>query len=203
MKLETRSSSFGAAAVTILALCGMGYASTSDDALKSFAKGELAPLTVSPNRPPEPATPFLDSNGRSITMADLKATGRILVVNLWATWCGGCVQEMPTLAKLQSAYPERVVVAPISIDTPADREKARVFIAQFSQLPFYQNPAAPWPPAITTALTPPVGTFPVTIIYDRTGKERARMGFGKIADWNGRDAHALFDYLLNEPVEPN
>lgn len=105
---------------------------------------------------------------------------------------------MPTLAKLQAAYLGRVVVAPISIDTPKDREKARAFMAQFSQLLFYQNPADPWPPTMTAASVPPVGEFPVTVIYSRARKELARTAPGKIADWNGHDAHALFDYLLNE-----
>lgn len=172
----------------------------SQGTLQSVATGDMAALTISPNRPPEPTTPFLDAMGRSITLADLKANGKILVVNLWATWCGGCVKEIPTLAKLQSAYPGRVIVAPISIDTPNDREKARAFMAKFSQLPFYQNPAAPWPPPITVALIPPVGSFPVTIIYDRAGKERARLVGPKIADWSSPDARAFFDYLLNERV---
>jgi thiol-disulfide isomerase/thioredoxin len=198
MKLEMRLCLFCVTAIPMLALCGFA----SDDALKSFTKGEMAPLTASFNRAPEPATPFLDANGRFMTLADLKAKGKILVVDLWATWCGGCVQEMPTLAKLQSAYPGRVVIVPISIDTPTDLEKARTFMTQFPQLSFYQNPAAPWPPTITTALMPPVGSFPTAIIFDGAGKERARM-VGKTADWNGHDAHALFDYLLNEWAAPD
>lgn len=190
---------FRTAAVSAgMALMFAATVTFAQDALRSVTKGDMAALVISPNHLPEPTTPFLDANGRSITLADLKANGKILVVNLWATWCGGCVEELPTLAKLQSAYSGRVVVAPISIDTPKDREKARAFMAQFSQLPFYQNPADPWPPPMTVALIPPVGSFPVTIIYDRAGKERARLVGPKTGDWDGPNARAFFDYLLNE-----
>jgi thiol-disulfide isomerase/thioredoxin len=182
--------------LTVLALSSIGQAA-QPDTLRSVSKGEFTTLTESSGGHQEPATSFLDAKGNPVTLAKLNAKGKILVVDLWATWCGGCVHEMPTLAKLQSAYPGRIIVAPISMDASKDREKARAFIAQFPQLPFYQNPAEHWPPAITTALKPSVGSFPTAIIFDRFGKERARM-VGKTADWSSRDARELFDYLLSE-----
>jgi thiol-disulfide isomerase/thioredoxin len=179
----------------VVALCFSAAAARTDDTLKSIASGDMAGLTISTAHAPEPATRILDASGKRIALADIKAQGKLLVVDLWATWCGGCVREMPTFAKLQAAYAGRIVVAPVSMDAPKDREKARTFVAQFSPLPFLQSPADPWPPALTTALAPKVRSFPTAIIYDRNGKEVARM-MGQTADWNGRDAHRLFDYLL-------
>src|SRR5580698_6443155 len=108
--------------LTVLALSSIGQAA-QPDTLRSVSKGEFTTLTESSGGHQEPATSFLDAKGNPVTLAKLNAKGKILVVDLWATWCGGCVHEMPTLAKLQSAYPGRIIVAPISMDASKDREK--------------------------------------------------------------------------------
>jgi thiol-disulfide isomerase/thioredoxin len=156
--------------------------------LKSLARGEMAKLEVTTKANPAPPTPILDAQGRTITLADLKAP--VVVVNLWATWCAPCVKEMPTLARLQAAYPGRLIVAPISMDRLADREKARAFIADHAPLDFYQDPKY----ALAFALDPPAEGFPTTLIYDAKGRERARLSGG--ADWNGPDARAVVEALL-------
>jgi thiol-disulfide isomerase/thioredoxin len=196
MRLSLRSATLSAA----ITLSYIGLITTVD-ASDFVAKGEMAGLVVSKKHAPEPATQFWDAQGNRVSLADLKVQGKILVVDLWATWCGGCVREMPTFAKLQSAYRGRVVIAPISMDLPKDREKARAFMAQFPQLPFYQNTTERWPSAITTSLDPKVGSFPTALIFDSNGKEIARLT-GTTADWDGRDAHALFDHLLKSVPHP-
>lgn len=156
--------------------------------LKSLARGEMAKLVVADKANPAPTTPILDPDGKTITLADLKAP--VVVVNLWATWCAPCVKEMPTLARLQAAYPGRVIVAAVSMDRAADREKARAFIAEHGPLTFYQDPKY----ALAFALDPPAEGFPTTVIYDASGRERARLSGG--ADWNGPDARAVVEALL-------
>jgi len=159
--------------------------------LQSLAHGEMAKLTVIQNGPPEPATPFLDPQGHEVHLADLKAP--LVVVNLWATWCAPCVKEMPTLARLQAAYPGRIKVAAISMDKDEMRERARAFIGEHPPLTFYQDPKLSLP----FAVSPAVEGFPTTIIYGRDGRERARLSGG--ADWNGPEARAVFDALLAQP----
>jgi thiol-disulfide isomerase/thioredoxin len=159
--------------------------------LKSLAHGEMAKLEVSRKASPAPATPILDAQGRTITLADLKAP--VVVVNLWATWCAPCVKEMPTLARLQAAYPGRLIVAPVSMDRLTDREKARAFIAEHGPLGFYQDPKY----ALAFALDPPAEGFPTTVIYDGQGRERARLSGA--ADWNSPDARAVVEALMARP----
>lgn len=43
---------------------------------------------------------FEDGNGRKRTLADFR--GKVVLLNIWATWCGPCREEMPTLDRLQS-----------------------------------------------------------------------------------------------------
>lgn len=46
-----------------------------------------------------PSTPFTTMDGKALTLADFEGSG--VVLNLWATWCGPCVREMPSLDRLQ------------------------------------------------------------------------------------------------------
>jgi hypothetical protein len=66
--------------------------------------------------------------------------GDVLVVNLWATWCPPCKTEMPSLARLQAAYPEqRVRVIAVSIDGERKLNEARAFIAANAPLTFHHS----------------------------------------------------------------
>jgi thiol-disulfide isomerase/thioredoxin len=156
--------------------------------LKTLARGDMANLAVEEAGAPPPLLPFIGADGRETNLAKLK--GPVVIVNLWATWCPPCMREMPTLAKLQAAYPGRILVVPISMDAPKDSQKARAFIAQFPPLPFFQDPGS----KLVFAITPPAEGLPTTLIYDKSGRERARLAGG--ANWSGPDAHAVVAALL-------
>ncbi len=156
--------------------------------LKSLAKGEMSKLVIADQGKPAPDAVVVDAGGKSVHIADIKAP--VVIINLWATWCAPCRQEMPTLAKLQMAYPGRVVIVPVAEDRTEDRDKARDFIGQYAPLPFYQDPKL----GMTFALSPPAEGLPTTVIYDKTGHERARFSGG--ADWSSPEARAVVEALL-------
>jgi len=134
---------------------------------------------------------FYDGAGKAMKIADLK--GKVLVVNLWATWCGPCKIEMPLLAKLAAEYEGKPVqVVAISIDKAEALGEAKAFIAGKAPLTFYNDPAAklPW------ALKPPAAGMPTTVIYGKDGFERGRVS-GE-ADWAGGGAKAVIDKILAE-----
>lgn len=156
--------------------------------LKSLAKGEMKSLTVDAQASPAPTTPFVDAAGKTHTLAEFK--GKAVVVNLWATWCAPCVQEMPTLAKLaEETRGQPVVVVPISLDREEDRANAESFIAKRAPLPFYNDAKF----AMAYALRPPAQGLPTTFLVDATGKVRARAPGG--ADWSGPDAMRVVEAL--------
>lgn len=159
--------------------------------LKSLAKGEMAKFQTPAEAAPAPVETFVDGSGAQKRIADFR--GKVTVVNLWATWCGPCVIEMPTLAKLASEYKGKPVeVLAISVDRPEDTDKAKAFIAKHAPLVFYQDPKM----ALPFAFKPVAAGMPTTVIYGADGVERGRLAGG--ADWAGPDAKALIDKVLAE-----
>ncbi|MFZ5721044.1 MAG: TlpA family protein disulfide reductase [Pseudomonadota bacterium] len=138
---------------------------------------------------PPPDYAFYDAAGKPVKIADLK--GKVVVMNIWATWCAPCVTEMPTLAKLQAAYADKPVeVVTVSIDSESSAAKARLFIAQHDPLKFYHDREMKLP----FKLTPPAPGAPTTVIYGKDGLEVARVA-GE-ADWAGPEARKLVDEAL-------
>jgi thiol-disulfide isomerase/thioredoxin len=176
-----------AAAIAILALAA---GCSRPEGLAGVNQGTLAKLEIAKTPAPPPSTQIQGPDGRTLTLADLK--GQVLVVNLWASWCAPCAQEMPTLAKLQAAYQGKPVkVVAISLDKgDVDIAKAKARISDNSPLQFYHAPLD-----LSFALSPAVEGLPTTIFYDSSGRERARLTGP--ADWTKPEAHALVDRLLS------
>ena len=61
--------------------------------------GSLANYVEAKELKTVPAVRFMDASGRVMTLEDFR--GRVVVLNLWATWCTPCVAEMPMLDRLQ------------------------------------------------------------------------------------------------------
>lgn len=159
--------------------------------LASLAKGEMAKLVVPEEATAAPSVAFTGPNDQPAKLADFK--GKVVVMNVWATWCAPCVIEMPTLAKLQAAYAGKPVeVVAISIDKPADLAKAKAFIGKHAPLKFYNDQTMRLP----FALKPVAAGMPTTVIYGPDGMERARVAGD--ADWSGEDARRVIDRVLDE-----
>lgn len=138
---------------------------------------------------PPPDHTIYDSAGKAMKIADLK--GKVVVMNIWATWCAPCKVEMPTLARLAKAYEgQPVEVVAVSIDSLESADQARLFIAQNNPLKFYHDREMKMP----FKLTPVAPGAPTTVVYGRDGMEIGRVA-GE-ADWAGPEAGALVDKAL-------
>lgn len=111
----------------------------------------------------KPVPPFSIKtlDGKTITPADSK--GRVLVINLWATWCEPCRTEMPALDTLYKKYhAQGVDVVAVSLDDMSDISKVKQFAGAFT------FPAA----MLTEADLKSFGRIwrvPVTFIIDQNG----------------------------------
>jgi cytochrome c biogenesis protein CcmG/thiol:disulfide interchange protein DsbE len=66
----------------------------------------------------KPAPQFVVGDGtRTVDLSKLR--GRVVVLNLWASWCAPCIEELPSLLALQRQMPDVVIVA-VSMDQDPD-----------------------------------------------------------------------------------
>ncbi len=143
---------------------------------------------------PPPPLRLTDAKGKKLSLADY--AGHVLVVNIWATWCGPCVEEIPTLAALaKEIHHFGGLVLPISIDIDG---------AQAVE-PFYEQhhittlPVLLDPDGINLDLLHTDGV-PVTIILNPAGKMVARLDGG--ADWNTPRVRAFLQLLAQPKSKP-
>ncbi len=154
--------------------------------------GEVAGLQALPAPRPAPEIRFKGADGAEIALADLK--GRVLLVNLWATWCAPCKAEMPALDRLQAALggPGFAVVA-INVDTRnLDKPAAWLKQADIHALAFYADPGGRVLPAIQRDTGSP--GLPTTLLIDAAGCTIAVMKGP--AEWSGPDGLGLIRAAL-------
>ena len=147
-------------------------------ATSQFAAGQEPPKNFVMHDAPKPvaAIKFDDAQGQSRNLADFK--GKVVLLNIWATWCGPCRKEMPALDRLQAALggPDFEVVA-LSIDR-GGMDAVRKFLADIGirNLAMYLDSSGQ---ALRTLSA--LG-LPTTLLIDREGREIGRL-IGP-ADWD-------------------
>ncbi|HXY58392.1 MAG TPA: TlpA disulfide reductase family protein [Methylocystis sp.] len=110
--------------------------------LEPLAKGEVAAFAPAKASEPMETLAFNGSDGASTTLEAFK--GKTILVNVWATWCVPCRQEMPALDRLQGAIGgDKFEVVAINVDTSRlDRPKALLAELGVKNLKFYADPKA-------------------------------------------------------------
>jgi thiol-disulfide isomerase/thioredoxin len=131
---------------------------------------------------------FTDPAGVERTLDDF--SGKLTLVNFWATWCAPCRKEMPMLSELQTEFGgdtfEVVTIATGRNPQPAiDRFFDEIGV---DNLPKYLDPKS------SLARDMGVLGLPITLILDPEGREIARMRGD--AEWNSDSAKAIISALL-------
>lgn len=156
-----------------------------------FAVGQEPPKNFIMHDAPKPvaAIQFDDAQGRSRSLADFK--GKVVLLNIWATWCGPCRKEMPALDRLQAALggPDFEVVA-LSIDR-GGADAVRKFFAEIGirHLAMYLDGTG----RATRELSA-VG-LPTTLLIGRDGLEIGRL-IGP-AEWDSVEALAFVRSIIS------
>jgi len=158
-------------ALMALASCGGSGSSGSTEGFVSSNRT----ITVVPvaERKPAPELTGLDLQGRPLSSADLRGDNRVLVVNVWGSWCAPCRREAPILADASRRYAKRGVVflGLLSRDKPA---AALAFGRRFDvTYPSLQDPGGRLQLRFADSL--PSQGIPTTWIIDRKGRVAVRV----------------------------
>lgn len=108
---------------------------------------------------------YPDSNGNVISLTSLK--GKVVLVDVWATWCGPCKAELPHLKKLEDELQDKnIAFVSISVDEEKDKEKWKQFVAN-QQLGGVQLYAKGWS-EFTKYYD--IHSIPRFLVFDQEGK---------------------------------
>jgi len=154
-------------------------------ALDSLPDAASAIEQIMPTTAPD--LQFTDATGKPLTLASYRGSG--LIVNVWATWCGPCVAELPTMAAIsQTLAKAKILVLPISIDMEGAKAVGPFYASHgIKNLPILLDPSGDATDVLNT------DGIPITIIVNPQGQLVGRLEGS--ANWNSPATLALIRQL--------
>ncbi len=147
----------------------------SDGTVRSFQK-------VSPPRVVADFS-FYDSEGRVVRFSDFR--GKVVLLNLWATWCPPCIREMPALDRLQGRLGgDSFMVLSLSLD-----RVGRKTVEKFFRRLKIRNLSLFVDPGHATSAAFPIDVLPATFVLDREGRMVSFLR--SFADWDAPEAEEM------------
>jgi len=140
-------------------------------------------------RAPLPDITFQDASGKDVTLSSFK--GKTILLNLWATWCNPCREEMPALNRLEAALgSDKFEVVALSLDRKG-YEASRKFLDEVKadKVNLYVDPTAKQGMALKLL------GMPTTILINKDGLEVGRLAGS--AEWDSDDAKKLIKSVIN------
>ena len=165
----------------LLVLAGGGSAAADEPGKSARVRlGEFIP--ASPPLP-APAISFVDLTGNTVSLSEF--IGKIILVNLWATWCEPCLREMPSLERMQLRLGDKITVVAVSEDRGGSKT-VEPFIDKLGlkSIKTYLDPKS------TAERAFKVQGLPTTFLIDRKGRVLGRVEGA--AEW---DSPKLLDIL--------
>jgi peroxiredoxin len=123
----------------VVLISALGSSScNSNDVATNNAPANRAANTTAPNVPSPPAVVSLPADVRDVKLQTLDGgslklsdyTDKVIVMNLWATWCGPCRQEMPELVKMSNEYKSRGLVV-LGVATTYNEHDDQAHVKEF------------------------------------------------------------------------
>lgn len=163
---------------------------TADDrgALDALRRGEMEKLVLHDEARPPIEETFHDAEGAELSVADF--AGKVVLVNLWATWCAPCRAEMPSIDRLAGEMEsDDLAVMALSTDR-FGAERVQKFFDEIGveNLAVYQDKRS------EVARAAGAIGLPITLILDREGHEVARLTGD--AAWDSAEAKAFLTRLV-------
>ena len=160
--------------------------------LAGLNTGAMAPFVIRSKPEAVPEVNFAGDDGTTKSLSDWR--GKVVLLNIWATWCVPCREEMPALDQLQADLGGKDFdVVAVNIDRGGG-DKPKKFLAETgaTHLSLYTDPSGKLFAALKA-----VG-MPTTLLLDREGREIGRL-VGP-AKWDSPEALALIKAAIAAPA---
>ncbi len=118
---------------------------------------------------------------------------KIVLLNIWATWCGPCVEELPHLVEIQQQYPEKVQVVLLSADLKKDRGRVVPFLEELGVTWTTYFKAGDNQRFLNQLSDQWSGALPYTKIKDKEGRV--------VAEWQGGADYKKFEQYIQQAME--
>ncbi len=153
-------------------------------------------INVLPKTFPIEPVAFNDVDGKAIDFSQFK--GKIIMVNMWATWCPPCVRELPAIERLATKFKaEDFVLLPISIDAEG-KQQVQPFLNSLGMPNFNSY----YDQSQSLGDVFPLDTIPATFILDQQGQLIAFVR--SYVDWDDAKAVSLIqDFIDKGSKKPN
>jgi len=167
--------------------------STTGGAAEPAPEPDIKPGEFIPAAEPQPAPEmsFAGLDGKPVALADFK--GKLLILNLWATWCPPCLKEMPSLEKLEDSLAPSLTVLAVSEDR-GGAEIVSAFVADHG----FGTLAIALDPKSTALHELHVRGLPTSLVIDGSGRILGKVEGG--AEWDSEAMRAVLTRLM--PVSP-
>jgi thiol-disulfide isomerase/thioredoxin len=156
--------------------------------INALSQGEMAKFVFKKEPEALPPVTFVDGTGAARSLHEFQ--GRVVLLNLWATWCVPCRKEMPALDRLQATLgSDKFEVVALSVDR-AGVDASRKFLdsIKVANLKLYVDQTAKMNGALKV-----IG-MPTTLLIDAQGREVGRLT-GE-AEWDSEDARRLIQSVM-------
>ncbi|HQS17318.1 TlpA disulfide reductase family protein [Reyranella sp.] len=176
----------GIAALALPLLAGRAIAGVKPD----MAKGSMERFKLAAQPKALPDLEIQNADDKPMKLSDFK--GKVVLLNFWATWCTPCVKEMPSLDRLQAAFPkDKFLIVPLSIDGPTKPKVAPFYKDQkLANLGIYFDKGRKTMQGLDVTL------LPTSILVDAKGRELGRIEGD--ADWDMPESIALMKAAMGK-----
>jgi thiol-disulfide isomerase/thioredoxin len=153
----------------------------SDGTVRSFR-------SLEPPREP-PYFEFQNDKGQIINLASFR--GKVLLLNIWATWCAPCIREMPALDRLQAKFDKKdFVILPISLD-----RAGRLVVEAFYRKVDIRHLGIYLDPKLSIQKAFPIDVLPANFLVNQEGRVTGFLQ--SFVDWDAPEAENMIRRLIS------